>query len=62
MNKVNPLVFKNKLSVEFLPTETLLGIKTVNCEVLCDDDKYRWVNGLEIGLIFLTISYVNIKL
>jgi hypothetical protein len=62
MNKVNPLVFKNKLSVEFLPTETLLGIKTVNCEVLCDDDIYRWVNGLEIGLIFLTISYVNIKL
>jgi hypothetical protein len=62
MNKVNPLVFKNKLSVEFLPTETLLGIKTVNCEVLCDDNKYRWVNGLEIGLIFLTISYVNIKL
>jgi hypothetical protein len=62
MNKVNPLVFKNKLSVEFLPTETLFGLKTVNCEVLCDDDKYRWVNGLEIGLIFLTISYVNIKL
>jgi hypothetical protein len=62
MNKVNPLVFKNKLSVEFLPTETLFGLKTVNCEVLCDDNKYRWVNGLEIGLIFLTISYVNIKL
>jgi len=62
MNKVNPLVFKNKLSVEFLPTETLLGLKTVNCEILCDDDKYRWVSGLEIGLIFLTISYVNIKL
>ena len=62
MNKVNPLVFKNKLSVEFLPTETLFGLNTVNCEVLCDEDKYRWVNGLEIGLIFLTISYVNIKL
>ena len=62
MNKVNPLVFKNKLSVEFLPTETLFGLKTVNCEILCDDDKYRWVNGLEIGLIFLTLSFVNIRL
>jgi|TARA_B100000497_G_C7493936_1_gene302096 hypothetical protein len=62
MSKVNPLVFKNRFNIEFLPTETLLGFKTVNCEVLCDDDKYRWVNGLEIGLIFLTLSFVNIRL
>jgi len=61
MSKVNPLVFKNRFNIEFFPTETLLGLKTVNCEVLCDDDKYRWISGLEIGLIFLTISFVNIK-
>ena len=62
MSKVNPLVFKNRFNIEFLPTETLLGFKTVNCEVLYDDDKYRWVNGLEIDLIFLTLSFVNIRL
>jgi hypothetical protein len=61
MSKVNPLVFKNRFNIEFFPTETLFGLKTVNCEVLCEDDKYRWVRGLEIGLIFLTISFVNIK-
>lgn len=59
MEKVNPLIFKNKLAIEMLPTETLLGIKTINCEVLCEDDKYRKVYGVEIGLIFFTISYVN---
>tara|TARA_B100000780_G_C21101713_1_gene444637 strand:+ start:1464 stop:1652 length:189 start_codon:yes stop_codon:yes gene_type:complete len=61
MNKVNPMVFKHKFNVEFLPAQTLLGLKTVNCEVMCEDDKYRPVIGLEIGLIFFTISYVNIK-
>ena len=34
MNKINPVVFKNKFSLQILPTETLLGIKTVNCEVI----------------------------
>jgi len=61
MNQVNPLIFKNKFSIEFFPTETLLGIKAVNCEVLCEDDQYRWVNGIEIGFIFFTLSYVNMK-
>jgi hypothetical protein len=61
MNQVNPLIFKNKFSIEFFPTETLLGIKTVNCEVLCEDDKYRWVNGIEIGFIFFTFTYANMK-
>lgn len=60
MNEIDPIQFKNKFSVEFLPTETLFGIKSVNCEVLCTDKKYRPVTGLEVGLIFLTLSYVNI--
>jgi|TARA_B100000780_G_C20916115_1_gene364848 hypothetical protein len=59
MEKVNPLVFKNKIAIEILPTETLFGIKSINCEVLCEDDEYRKVLGVEIGLIFFTISYVN---
>ncbi len=61
MNKINPVVFKNKFSVQILPTETLLGIKTISCEVLCDDDVYRPISGIEIGLIFLTLSYVNMS-
>jgi len=61
MNKIDPIIFKNKFAITFLPAETLLGIKTVNCEVLCEDDQYRWVSGLEIGFIFFTFSYVNMK-
>ena len=61
MNEIDPIQFKNKFSVEFLPTETLFGIKLVNCEVLCTDKIYRPVTGIEIGLIFLTLSYVNIS-
>jgi hypothetical protein len=61
MEKINPLVFKNKISLEILPTETLFGLKTVKCEVLCEDDEYRPVIGIEIGFIFFTISYVNMR-
>jgi hypothetical protein len=61
MNEIDPIQFKNKFSVEFLPTETLFGVKLVNCEVLCTDKIYRPVTGIEIGLIFLTLSYVNIS-
>ena len=61
MNKVDPIIFKNKFSIEFLPTETLVGLKTINCEVLCEDNEYRWVNGIEIGLIFFTFTYANMK-
>ena len=59
MNKVNPLIFKNRFNVEFLPTETLLGVKLINCQVLCEDDIYRLVSGIEIGFIFFTLSYAN---
>jgi hypothetical protein len=48
--------------LQILPTETLLGIKTVNCEVLCEDDIYRPIVGFEIGLIFFTFSYVNMSI
>jgi|TARA_R110000851_G_scaffold31596_4_gene85357 hypothetical protein len=61
MNEIDPIQFKNKFSAEFLPTETLFGVKLVNCEVLCTDKIYRPVTGIEIGLIFLTLSYVNIS-
>jgi len=59
MNKVNPLIFRNRVNVEFLLTEPLLGLKLINCQVLCEDDVYRLVSGIEIGFIFFTISYAN---
>jgi hypothetical protein len=61
MEKVNPLIFKNKVSIELLPTETLFGLKLINCEILCDDDKYHSVYGIEMGFIFFTISYANMR-
>lgn len=61
MNKLNPILFKHKFAMELLPSETLLGIKSVNCEVLCDDDIYREVKGVEIGIVFIKFSYVNIQ-
>mgnify|MGYP003655888852 CR=1 FL=1 len=61
MKKVNPLIFKNKFNIEFLPTETLLGIRMINCEILCEDDIYRPVIGIEIGFIFFNIAYIKMR-
>ena len=61
MNKINHLQFGSKLSCEVLPTETLLGVKIVNCEVLCEDDKYRPMIGIELGFIFFTITFVKLS-
>lgn len=60
MKKINQLQFKSKLSVEVLPTETLLGVKLINCEVLCEDDEYRPMIGVEVGFIFFTITFVKL--
>tara|TARA_B110000444_G_scaffold210293_1_gene205582 strand:- start:234 stop:437 length:204 start_codon:yes stop_codon:yes gene_type:complete len=62
MNKIDPYLLRYRFDVSFFPQETLIGLKIVNCEVLCEDDKYRPVYGLEIGFIFFTISYININL
>ena len=59
MNKINPLIFKNRFNIELLPTEPILGLKFINCQVLCEDDVYRLVSGIEIGFVFFTISYAN---
>ena len=60
MEQPNPMTFKHKFSLEILPTETLIGVKIVNCEVLCDDKQYHHVVGCELGFLFFTISYVNL--
>jgi len=61
MDKINRDTFSNRLHVEFLPVEMLCGIKVVNCEVRCDDEKYRPVIGFELGFIFFKIAFVHMK-
>ena len=60
MDKINHLNFKHKLNIEFLPTETLFGIRIINCEVVSSDEQYRSIGGLELGFIFFTITYVKL--
>lgn len=61
MEKVDRTMFKRKFYVSFLPPEILLGFKTLNCKVLAEDDVYRPMYGLEIGFIFLTITFIHIS-
>ena len=57
---------QNRLGFYFniLPNETLLGFKTINCTVKCEDEKFRPFYGLEIGFLFFTIqiTYVDWKI
>ena len=40
-----------------LPPESLLGFKTINCEVRCKDEEWRALRGLEIGFLFFTLTF-----
>lgn len=60
MIKVDKAMFDHRFNIAFLPSEPLLGIKGINCEVLCTDDVYRPVYGFEIGLLFFKFSYVKL--
>ena len=60
MKKINQLQFKHTFNLEVFPTETLLGVRIINCEVLCEDKQYRGLGGIEIGCIFFTISFVKL--
>jgi len=56
---------ENRLGVHcnVLPNETLIGFKTINCTIKCEDEKFRPFYGLEIGFLFFTIqiTYVSWK-
>ena len=60
MKKIDQHQFKSRFNIEFLPTQTLMGVKIINCEVLCEDDEYRPMGGIEIGFIFFTVSFVKL--
>lgn len=61
MQKIDKAMFNHAFNITFLPKEPLLGVKGINCEVLCVDDVYRPLYGIEIGLVFFKISYVNLQ-
>ena len=56
---------QNRFGVFFnmLPNEILVGFKTINCTVKCEDENFRPFYGLEIGFLFFTvqITYVDWK-
>jgi hypothetical protein len=39
----------------------LVGIRVINCKVLCDDEKYRPVLGVELGFIFFKLTFAKMK-
>ena len=62
MNKIDPLILKHRFDFFLFPDEILFGIKILNFEVLCEDNEYRSVYGLELGYVFFTFSYINMNL
>jgi len=51
---------KNSFHFQLLPSEILLGVKTINSQVVFEDDKMSPCYGIEIGFIFITLLYMRI--
>lgn len=51
---------KNSFHFQILPSEVLLGVKTINSQVVLEDDKISPCYGIEIGFIFITLLYMRI--
>jgi len=60
MDKQPNKIFEHKLNIEILPSEPLIGIKFINCHILHKDNIDRPLFRVEIGILFLTLSYTNI--
>jgi len=61
MTPINKETFSKNISIELLPLEMLIGVRFINCKVLCDDEKYRPVIGLELGFIFFKLTFAYMK-
>lgn len=60
MSNVTKEVFNHKVGLTLLPAEPLVGLKIHNAEVLCADEKFRPLIGIELGFLFFTFSYTNV--
>jgi len=50
----------NSFNIEFLPREPLIGLNLRNCKLIDDEGKERPLYGIELGLLFIKIGYVNV--
>jgi hypothetical protein len=57
---IDKVDFHNQFSFSFLPTEPLIGLRLINCHVLCSNDSYSPVRGLELGLLFFKFSFIKV--
>jgi hypothetical protein len=52
--------FNHKTMWTILPGQPMLGFQIINNEVLCEDDQWRRMYGIVIGLFFIKFEYANI--
>ena len=60
MKKNKNKMLSREYNVEIMPKEPLLGIKFINCRLVCDDNVERPLFRIEIGILFLLFSYTNV--
>jgi len=53
--------FQNQFYIEFLPKEPLVGVKILDRIMICEDNKERPMFRIEIGFLFIIISYTNVN-
>lgn len=61
MSNITEDVFNHRFAITLLPKEPLIGLKINNVEVLCVDEKFRPLFGIELGFLFFTLSYSHIN-
>jgi len=60
MNKNKRGIFSRQFYCEFLPTQPLIGIKLGNGDLIGDDGVGRPMFRIEVGLLFILLSYTNV--
>jgi hypothetical protein len=51
---------KNMINLVLLPNEPMLGIQILNAPCVVEDEEIKKMIGLEIGLLFIKLSWVRI--
>jgi len=51
---------KNVFNLILLPEEPMLGVLIVNSRCVVEEDKIGRVIGLEIGLLFIKLTWIKI--
>tara|TARA_B100001758_G_scaffold91169_1_gene77798 strand:- start:4459 stop:4665 length:207 start_codon:yes stop_codon:yes gene_type:complete len=51
---------KNNFSIDFLPSEPLIGVKIRNCEIRNDEETFKNCIGIHVGIFFTTFKYERV--